>query len=487
MTERRPQLRLQRRAVITFALLALLSSIGVAIIAYSRTRSVLVAQRETSAMRQAFLNARTVRAGLRTDRTNIVSALSSLATGKSSYPLIRSGSQWYAISVDIGARDIPADLARTTARGVASRQRIDANGKSFFVVGVPLPELKIVYFEAFPLAELQKTLSTLAAALATAATIAAAVAATTGIIAGRRLVRPLRELAVAADRIAHGDLAARLDGSGDRSLTPLVSSFNDMAATLQDRIDRDARFASNVSHEMRSPLTAIRASLGLVTSRLDSLPARAKSGVELLEGQVDRFERMVLDLLEISRLDATNVELNDERIDMMELVKALTTSMLGYVPLMTSDQSTAIVYSDKRFIERIVTNIIDNAQRHGGGLYAVSVSHCGSNVVTEFDDAGPGIDEADRARIFERFARGPSALHGTGSGLGLALVAEYALLLGGSVTAGSRPEGAGRPGEHRSEAAERSPNVTAGSRPERAGRPGGARFSVTLPIQRASQ
>lgn len=137
MTERRPQLRLQRRAVVTFALLALLSSIGVAAIAYSRTRSVLVAQRETSAMRQAFLNARTVRAGLRTDRTNIVSALSSLAAGKSSYPFIRSELQWYAISVDIGARDIPVDLARTTSRGVASRQRIETNGKSFFVVGVP--------------------------------------------------------------------------------------------------------------------------------------------------------------------------------------------------------------------------------------------------------------------------------------------------------------------------------------------------------------
>ena len=88
-------------------------------------------------MHQAFLNARTVRAGLRTDRTIIVSALSSLTTGKSSYPPIRSGLQWYAISVDIGARDIPVDLARTTARGVASRQRIETNGKSFLVVGVP--------------------------------------------------------------------------------------------------------------------------------------------------------------------------------------------------------------------------------------------------------------------------------------------------------------------------------------------------------------
>ena len=319
MADRTPKIRLQRRATIAFALMALASAVTVAGISYSRARTILISQREKSALRQSFLNARAVRAGLREEPVTYRKVLASLSTGKASYPLILADERWFVDSVTVGGDDIPRALQDRTTGNIVSVQRTVVKGRPYFMIGIPLPEQKIVYFEAFPFAELDRTLGTLAAALGTSAAIATVIAAAVGVLVTRRVVRPLGDLAVAADRIAHGDLAARLDGSGDRSLTPLVTSFNDMAAALQDRVDRDTRFASNVSHELRSPLTAIRASLGLVTSRVDSMPERARSGVELLENQVDRFERMVLDLLDISKLDGSKVSLHTEALDMVEL------------------------------------------------------------------------------------------------------------------------------------------------------------------------
>ena len=444
MADRTPKLRLQRRAMVAFAVMALSSAVAVAGISYSRARTVLIAQRESSALRQSFLNAKTVRAGLREEASEYRNVLASLATGKSSFPLIRSEDRWYAVSVTIGADDIPKALQDRTATRVVSRQRTVVNGRPYLVVGIPLPEQRIVYFEAFPFAELDRTLGTLAAALGTSAAIAAVIAAAVGVLVTRRVVRPLRDLAMAANRIAHGDLAARLDGSGDKSLTPLVTSFNDMATALQDRVDRDTRFASNVSHELRSPLTAIRASLGLVTSRVDSMPERARSGVELLENQVDRFERMVLDLLDISKLDGSKVTLHTEAIDLVEIVQVLATSIIRSPVPVTVTAGPTVIYSDKRFLERVIANIIDNAQRHGRGLKLVTIGRVGDVLSASFDDSGPGVPEIDRKRIFERFARGAAARHGTGSGLGLALVAEYSALLGGRVVVGDAPGGGAR-------------------------------------------
>ena len=446
MADRTPRFRLQRRAMAAFALLALASSVAVAGISYSRARSVLIDQRENSALRQAFLNAKTVRDGLREEKIPFGRLLASLATGKSSFPLIRSADRWYASSnsVTIGQVDIPQALQGRTETGVVSRQRSLIKGRPYFVVGIPIPEQKIVYFEAFPFAELDRTLGTLAAALGTSAAIASVIAAAVGVFMTRRVVRPLRDLAAAANRIAHGDLAARLDGSGDKSLAPLVTSFNDMATALQDRVDRDTRFASNVSHELRSPLTAIRASLGLVTSRVDTMPERARSGVELLENQVDRFERMVLDLLDISKLDGSKVSLHTEAIDLSEMVQVVASSITRAAIPVSVVHGPAVIYSDKRFLERVIANIIDNAQRHGRGLKNVIIERHAATVTVSFDDAGPGVPEMDRRRIFERFARGAAARHGTGSGLGLALVAEYSALLGGRVVVCDAPEGGAR-------------------------------------------
>ena len=114
-------------------------------------------------------------------------------------------------------------------------------------------------------------------------------------------MRPLGSIAVTAEKIEKGDLSARLANSKDRDLTRLVSSFNSMTDSLEERIQRERRFASHVSHELRSPLTSMRGAVELVANRKSELGDRAQLGVELLEKDVKRFERIVLDLLEIAR------------------------------------------------------------------------------------------------------------------------------------------------------------------------------------------
>ena len=174
------------------------------------------------------------------------------------------------------------------------------------------------------------------------------------------------------------------------------------------------------------------------------MPERARSGVELLENQVDRFERMVLDLLDISKLDGSKVSLHTEAIDLAEMVPVVASSITRASIPVTVVNGPAVVYSDKRFLERVLANIIDNAQRHGRGLKQVTIQRKNDEVSVSFDDDGPGVPELDRRRIFERFARGAAARHGTGSGLGLALVAEYSTLLGGRVMVCDAPNGGAR-------------------------------------------
>ena len=132
--------------------------------------------------------------------------------------------------------------------------------------------------------------------------------------ASRRAVRPLRDAAKAAQAIAAGNLDTRLDVTDDRDLARLTTSFNEMVAALQHRIERDARFASDVSHELRSPLMTLAASTEVLQSRRDEMPDRAQAALDLLVADVARFQGLVEDLLEISRVDGGSAQLNLEEV-----------------------------------------------------------------------------------------------------------------------------------------------------------------------------
>ena len=265
-------------------------------------------------------------------------------------------------------------------------------------------------------------------------------------------MRPLADAARAAQAIAGGNLDTRLDVTDDRDLALLTTSFNEMASALQNRIQRDARFASDVSHELRSPLMTLSASIEVLQSRRTEMPERAQAALDLLVADVARFQGLVEDLLEISRVDAGSARLNLEEVKVAELVpnavEAAAADQHIHVTV-APEVNGDTVRADKRRMVRVLANLIDNARLHGGGASRVSVEHVkgnghGDTVQIAVEDSGPGVPSEERTLIFERFARGASSGRrgmGDGVGLGLALVDEHVRLHGGRVWVDDRLDG----------------------------------------------
>ncbi|MGH9040078.1 MAG: sensor histidine kinase, partial [Acidimicrobiia bacterium] len=246
------------------------------------------------------------------------------------------------------------------------------------------------------------------------------------------------EVAQAAAAIAGGRLETRLGEVEDADLAILVSSFNSMVDALQMRIERDARFASDVSHELRSPLTTLATTVGVLVGRRDEMPERARAALDLLEADVSRFQRLVEDLLEISRFDAGVAELHREEVRLGELVRRAVASAGSYLPVAFSPGAEHLtVEIDKRRLERVIANLVENASFYGGGVTAVRVERGRTVARIAVMDNGPGVPEEEREAVFRRFFRGSASGRrrsgGKGSGLGLALVAEHIRLHGGRV------------------------------------------------------
>ncbi|MFM8970700.1 MAG: ATP-binding protein [Actinomycetota bacterium] len=297
---------------------------------------------------------------------------------------------------------------------------------------------------------INETLGSVRASLILATIITVLVGLMLGIVSSERVVRPLAGAADAARAIADGRLDTRLEPTDDPDLNALTDAFNDMVARLQERVERDARFASDVSHELRSPLMTLAASVEVMLSRRDELTERSQAALDLLVADVARFSGLVEDLLEISRYDAGAVRLNRDTLRASELVEqSVRASSLPRSPVHIDPRcADATLSGDRRRLARVVANLIDNARSHGGGSAAVAVSPAedsASHVWISVEDAGEGVVEGDSERIFERFSRGAGASKrgaSEGAGLGLALVREHVRLHGGRVWVERRRDGA---------------------------------------------
>jgi signal transduction histidine kinase len=336
------------------------------------------------------------------------------------------------------------------SEGHAGHQRFrDADGTLHLAVGVPIAATDGAYFELFDLSELDDTLDLLARSLAFGVVGAALVAAAVGRAAARRLVRPLAPIADAAERIADGALDTRLTDIDDPDLRRLADAFNKMASSLETRIEREARFAADVSHELRSPLTAVAAAMEIMDRRRDQFPPEIIEAFTILSSKIDTFERMVLDLLEISRLDAGTAVLADDLIDLHHFVPRVIARHGGDTTSVTfADGVPSHLAGDRRRLAQAMGNIVENARRYAGGVTQVTVTAAAPGRVRfMFDDRGPGVPADERDAIFGRFARGEMGLRtGTtnGTGLGLALVEEHVRLHGGRVWVEDNPGGGAR-------------------------------------------
>jgi two-component system sensor histidine kinase MtrB len=423
-TRERSGLGLRARGTVAFALGALILSAVLAVLTYQITRTYLLDQRESLALRQASVHARAVSDVLRAADPDVPALLSGISTGTDAEPVLQLGDAFFATAVASGDEGVPLSLVRTTAGGDAARQRVSSGGQPRLVIGIPLADSDAVYYEVFSLGELEHTLSTLRWSLLAAASFTTVLGALVGAYASRQVLRPLRGFATGAAQIAEGHLDTRLQAPGDADLAPLATSFNDMAETLQHRVERETRFASDVTHELRT-----------------------RQAVDVLRNQVRHFERLVLDLLEISRFDLGAAELTLETVAPAEFTGSVLRSLdRADVPLRVESSAPALFALDKVRVERILANLLDNADRYAGGATAIELSGHDECLQIAVEDAGPGLAEEERTAVFERFHRSRAVANDShrGTGLGLALVAEHAALHRGRAWVEERDGGGAR-------------------------------------------
>jgi two-component system sensor histidine kinase MtrB len=447
---RQRSLRLRTRVTLFFSLTALVASLALAVVTYGVARNFLVDQRSKVIKAQAISNATLVRQTLLGPPTPTNPEITSLVLS-----LKRSGEGYAFLSVaDIGqfndARfqrsSYPPELMAIVASGGGATQRFSVGGVPYMAVGINIPAAHAQYYEAVPLSDTDDALRKISTALAIGAGVTTLFAGALGWSTSRRLLRPISRVATAAGEIASGGLDTRMAPEGDPDLARLVKSFNDMADAVQTRLEREARFASDVSHELRSPITALSAAVEVLDGRRADLPERSQQALDVVVGQVRRFDQMVMDLLELSRIDAGSTEMIREEVDIAELVTRIAQRYgFGDAPIEIDPKVPKTVRIDKLRFERILANLLDNAREHAGGPSRVKVEpHGRRGIALAVDDAGPGVARGERARIFERFARGSAARHRVGTGLGLALVAEHAHAHGGEAWVEDRPGGGAR-------------------------------------------
>ncbi|WP_214364406.1 sensor histidine kinase [Pseudonocardia sp. H11422] len=439
-------LSLRWRVAVAFGLASLLVTglLGFAI--WNLASSYMLAQREQSATRQAAVNARLVGESLRSGSDGLAELLTGLAGDPDTTIALSRSDGWITVGRQVDPASLPRDLIALAEEGVAARQRFVADGVPVLAVALPVGATAATYVELFPLLELDHTFHFLSGVLIAGAATSTLLGLGLGYWAAVRALRPLVELTGAAARVARGDLQARLPEQSDPDLAPLAATFNRTAGALEQRVRRDARFASDVSHELRSPLTTMVNAVEILQRRRNDLPSAARQAVELLSADVGRFQRMVIDLLEISRADQDADDQALEAVDVADLVRNVAASRPEHPPTEIHDQP-ALVLADRRRLDRVVTNLLDNGEWHGGGVVRLAVLRRSGHVRLEVDDGGPGVPVELREQVFERFDRGQRAGDrgdGSGSGLGLALVAQHIDRHGGAVWVEERPGGGAR-------------------------------------------
>lgn len=415
---------------------------------YFTVRRLLLEDRRDSAIAQVVGDARLLSAALRSPGTNPNDVLASLRPPARSTPLLHRDGDWFAASLQVRPEDLPAELVEVVVeRGSAARQTVLVDGRPVLVAGVPLGPAGD-YFEVFALTDVAETLSTLLRVLLVAGAVTTTGGAVVGGWIGARVLSPLREVTAVARAIADGELASRLDESLDRDLSDLTASFNQMADILAVRIDREARFASDVAHELRTPLTTLLTSLAVLEGRDHELSGESREALRLLARDVKRLGQTTEDLIEIAKLDAGADAADLELVPMALLIPSILNRLRRPDISVNVDRASSetLVSVDVRRMERILANLISNAEIHAGGVLGIFVeSHEGSaRLIVE--DEGPGIPAAEHDRIFERFARGTRYRAGgiAGSGLGLSLAAEHTRLQGGDIWVENRAEGGTR-------------------------------------------
>lgn len=346
-----------------------------------------------------------------------------------------------------------SDISRTDSSGhtttvpgvvVGSQVRLQADGNTYTL------------YYLFPLTEDQDTLGLVERALLTAAVLLLVLVAGLAWLVTRQVVTPVRLARRVAERLAAGQLQERLRVSGEDDLARLATSFNQMATSLQRQIRQleelsrvQRRFVSDVSHELRTPLTTVRmAGDVLHDARADFDPATARAA-ELLQTELDRFETLLADLLEISRFDAGAAVLEVDDVNLVDVAHRVVdmtrplAEQRGVRVRVDDPGEACLAEADVRRVERIVRNLVTNAIDHAeSGDVVIRVAGDDQAAAIAVRDYGVGLGPGESAMVFNRFWRSDPARARTsgGTGLGLSISLEDTHLHGGWLQAWGRPQ-----------------------------------------------
>ena len=446
---RRPWSRigLRARVAVAFGLVTVLVTGVLSLATWGLASDYLTGRREVAGRSQVSVDAVLADAAGRSPGIDVPPLLAGLAGTPGASVLLRTDGRWTASGEPVDPAILPPALVDAPDRRVAVA-RLRVNGRRVLAAAAPVGSDGLLV-ELGPLAELDSTLRYLAFVLGTTTALSALLGVALGWWAGGRALRPVHELSAAAGRVAAGDLDQRLPEDDDPDLAPLAATFNRTTADLQRRVRRDARFAGDVSHELRSPLTTLVAAADVLRRRRSEMPEPARQAVDLLDADLTRFSRLVTDLLEISRQEEEPHAEDLETVDLDALLRAVAAERFAEASVEGPGPGPAatVVRGDRRRLRQVLVNLGENAEIHGGGLVRLATSSAGGVVRWEVDDAGPGVPPELREQIFERLDRGGLAGDRTatpGSGLGLAVVAGHVRRHHGAVRMTARPGGGAR-------------------------------------------
>ena len=455
----------------------------VSLVLFSQIRDQLLSVKRQAAIAQAqagVIYAQTQVAGIATgDAASVRSALDRTVTqlvnrggaaGDFDVVMIhRTGDvQRAAESRPLLRRALPADLrAAVDDGGQAWRYALvpdtARDPRPALLIGATVPSdtsgsQKIELYYAFPLDQEQESLSLIRSTVVISGIALTLFVVGIGVLVTRLVVDPVRRAAGIAQRLADGQLEQRMVVRGADDLARLATSFNAMADSLQRQITQleglsqlQQRFTSDVSHELRTPLTTVQMAADVLHDARGDFPPHVARSAELLSAELDRFEGLLTDLLEISRYDAGAAVLAPEPVDLGALVARVVAGMWALAERHDSElvvnrpDEDVIAEVDARRVERILRNLVGNAIEHGAGRpIEITLAANRTAAAVTVRDSGVGLSSVDAQHVFDRFWRAdPSRVRTVGgSGLGLSISLEDARLHGGWLQVWGQP-GAG--------------------------------------------
>ncbi len=350
---------------------------------------------------------------------------------------------------DDRGRNLSADPAIAAALRGQEQARVEAE---WIYVAVPLRRDQDIIGAVYlgqPLSDVAAVLADLRLRLLISAAVALLLSALVGLLLARAIARPVRELTLAANHLAEGNFDYPVDLRAAGELGELARAFRSMSGDLRRTLQMRTDLVSNVSHELRTPLTAIK---GLIETLRDGavndLNARDQF-LASIEGETDRLIRLVNDLLILSRTDSQALALHREWFDIAELAagcaEELRPAAAAQRVALLVDGTATQVHADPDRIRQVLVNLLDNAIRYSpsGEAVRIGIAAAAGGVAVSVQDRGPGIPEAEQARVFERFYRVSKSRErdvrgGAGAGLGLAIAQALVQAHGGQIELTSR-------------------------------------------------